>query len=312
MTGRPVVTAAAVPDAPDAPRRGVCTAVVVNPTKVSRPDAVRAEITRNLAAHGWPAPSWLETTRSDPGGGQTARSVRMGADVVFAAGGDGTVRACAEQLAGTATALAVLPFGTGNLLARNLGAPAAIADVVALVTSGRRRRLDVGVVDGRCFTVMAGMGLDAHMLHDAPERLKSRIGWAAYIAAAARHLCAPPMILTMRIDAGPLCTRRARMLLIGNVGRLQGGVQVFPHARPDDGALELAVLMPPRRRSWVPLAWSLLRRRPTSPLMEVFRGVEIEVSSDRRHPRELDGDLIAPAAGLTATIRPGVLWLCVP
>jgi len=149
MTGRPVVTAAAVPDAPDAPRRGVCTAVVVNPTKVSRPDAVRAEITRNLAAHGWPAPSWLETTRSDPGGGQTARSVRMGADVVFAAGGDGTVRACAEQLAGTATALAMLPFGTGNLLARNLGAPAAIADVVALVTSGRRRRLDVGVVDGQ-------------------------------------------------------------------------------------------------------------------------------------------------------------------
>jgi diacylglycerol kinase family enzyme len=309
MTGRPASAPAA---APYAPSRGVRTVVVLNPTKVTRPDLVRAEVTRSLAAHGWPAPAWRETTRDDPGGGQTAASVGAGADVVFAAGGDGTVRACAERLSGTATALAVLPFGTGNLLARNLDVPARIPDAVALVTSGRRRLLDVGVLDGRCFTVMAGMGLDAHMLHDAPERLKSRIGWPAYLVAAARHLCEPPMVLTMRIDAGPLLTRRARMLLIGNVGRLQGGVRMFPMAQPDDGLLEVAVLMPPRRRSWLPLAWSLLRRRPTPPLMEVFRAVDIEVSSGRPHPRELDGDLIAPADALTATVRAGALWLCAP
>jgi diacylglycerol kinase family enzyme len=294
------------------PRRGTRTDVVANPLKVARPDAVRAELTRCLAARGWPPPSWSETTREDPGSGQAAESVRSGADVVLAAGGDGTVRACADALAGTAKALAVLPFGTGNLLARNLGLPSGIADVVTLVTSGRRRRLDVGVLDGRCFTVMAGMGLDAHMLHDAPEALKRRIGWPAYLVAAARHLCEPPMTLTMRIDGGPPLTRRARMLLIGNVGRLQGGIRVFPQARPDDGLLELAVLMPPRRRSLIPLGWSLLRRRPTPPLMDVFRALEIQVSSDRPHLRELDGDLMTAADALTATIRPGALWVCAP
>jgi len=298
--------------APDRPRRGVRAAVVANPSKMRHPEAIRAQITRSLQAHGWAAPVWFETTPEDPGSGQTLAAIRMGMDVVFAAGGDGTVRSCAEQLAGTDTALAVLPYGTGNLLAGNLGVPARIPDAVAVVASGRRRRVDVGVLDGRCFAVMAGMGLDAYMLHDAPEALKARLGWPAYVLAAARHLCEAPMTLTLSIDSGPPITRRARMLLIGNVGRLQGGLRVFPQARPDDGVLDVAVLMPPRRRSWMPLAWALMLRRPTPPMMEVFRAEAIEVSSDRRYPRELDGDLLDATDRVSVTIRPGALWLCAP
>jgi diacylglycerol kinase family enzyme len=72
------------------------------------------------------------------------------------------------------------------------------------------------------------------------------------------------------------------------------------------------VLMPPRRRSWLSLAWSLLRHRPTAPMMETFQATHVEISCDREQPREVDGDLIEPGRTLTAAIRPGALWLCVP
>jgi diacylglycerol kinase family enzyme len=304
---------AGAPSSPrSAGRLGVRTAVVANPSKMTRPDVVRAVVTQVLAEHGWPAPLWLETTRSDPGAGQTQAALAAGADVVIAAGGDGTVRACVEQLAGTDIALAILPFGTGNLLAANLGVPLRTRDALALVTSGRRRCLDVGVLGDRTFAVMAGIGLDALMLRDAPETLKRRIGWPAYLWAAARHLCEPPMTLTLRVDDAPPITRRARTLLIGNVGRLQGRIPVLPHARPDDGLLDVAVLMPPRRVSWIPLGWALVRRRPSPPLLELFHVTRLEVTSARSHPCELDGELLPPARVLTATVRPAALWVCAP
>jgi undecaprenyl-diphosphatase len=299
-------------DVPVSYARGTRSAVVVNPARVGDLPGRRAHIIAALADAGWPAPIWLETTAEDPGGGQTRQAIDAGIDVVFAAGGDGTVTACANALAGTGVALAVLPFGTGNLLARNLGLPAHIPDAVAVATGGHRRHLDVGTVDNRCFAVMAGMGFDAEMLHDAPAGLKARVGWLAYAVAAVRHLCAPPMRVTISIDHAPPLTRQARTVLIGNVGRLQGGVRLLPGARPDDGLLDVAVLMPPRRRNWFPLAWALLRRRPTVPMMETFQATHVEIVSSRTEPRETDGDLIEPSRVLTATIRPAALWVCAP
>jgi YegS/Rv2252/BmrU family lipid kinase len=231
---------------------------------------------------------------------------------VLAAGGDGTVMSCANALVDTDVALAVLPSGTGNLLARNLGLPMRADDAVAVATADGRRVLDVGVVDGQCFLIMAGMGFDAHMLHDAPAQLKARIGWPAYGLAALRHLCTMPMTVDISLDHGAPFTRRARAILVGNVGRLQGGIRLLPAAVPDDGMLDVAVLMPPRRRNWAALAWALLRQRRTPPSLEVFRARHVDIRSDQVHPRELDGDLIAPSDSMTVALRPGALVLCVP
>ena len=96
-------------------------AVVANPTKLSDADAdlVRARLTEA----GYPEPLWLETTAEDPGRAMTAEAVEAGVDLVLAAGGDGTIRMVAAGLAGTDVAMAILPAGTGNLLARNLDLP---------------------------------------------------------------------------------------------------------------------------------------------------------------------------------------------
>jgi YegS/Rv2252/BmrU family lipid kinase len=291
---------------------GQISAVVVNPSKVTDLQERRAEICAALAAVGWPEPLWLTTTPEDPGCGQTRQAIDAGVDVVFACGGDGTVMACASELAGTDIALAVLPSGTGNLLAANLALPHDVPGGVATATGGVRRRIDVGQLDKHCFTVMAGMGFDARMLDDTPTAMKARIGWLAYVLGAAKHLRDRPMRLRIQLDDRPRITRHARTILVANVGQLQGHVPLLPDARPDDGLFDVAILDPIALRDWIAIAWAVVRRRPRVPRMETFRAARVEVTSDRVQAREIDGDVIEPGRRLLAVVRPMALTLCVP
>jgi YegS/Rv2252/BmrU family lipid kinase len=287
-------------------------AVVVNPVKVPDLDELRRTITDALAMAGWPEPMWLETTVEDPGAGQAAQAVRDGADVVFACGGDGTVMACVTALAGKDVALAVLPAGTGNLLAANLGLSNDLATGIEVVLQGGRRRIDVGVVGEQCFAVMAGMGFDAQMLDATNDTAKKHVGWLAYVGGALRHLRDRPMRLEISLDGRPAFTRRPRTVIVGNVGRLQGGMRLLPDAEPDDGRLDVAVLSPRNLRHWLALAWGVLRRRGAVPRMETFTASTVEIRSRRAQPRQLDGDLIDPGRELLVTVRPQALVLCVP
>ena len=291
---------------------GLPSAIVWNPARVTDMYARRDVILTALAHAGWPEPAWYETTPDDPGHGQTRDAVANGAQVVFVCGGDGTVMDCIGALAGSDAALAVLPAGTGNLLAANLGLPDDPAAGVALATEMGRRRLDVGVVEGRCFAVMAGMGFDADLLQATSARLKARIGVAAYVWSGLQRLRDRPMRVEIRLDDDPPFLRRARTVIVGNVGRLQGGVRLLADAEPDNGQLDAAILAPRSLTHWARLAWGVLRRHDHIPRMEVLRARRVRITSDRPQPRELDGDPIAPARHMDVTVRPGALLLCVP
>jgi len=101
-------------------------------------------------------------------------------------------------------------------------------------------------------------------------------------------------------------------VLVANVGRLQGGVRLLPEAEPDDGHLDIAVVSPRHLRDWATLGWAVLRHQNRVPHMEILCGKRITITTDRRQPRELDGDPIAPSDNLTVTVRPGALILCAP
>ncbi|MEU8659407.1 diacylglycerol/lipid kinase family protein [Actinoplanes philippinensis] len=287
-------------------------AVVVNPAKIDDMDELRGTVDRTLAEAGWPAPQWFATTEDDPGLGQTRAAVESGAQVVFVCGGDGTVMSAVSALTGTDVSLAVLPAGTGNLLAANLGLSTDLATGLAVAVGGGLRHIDVGTVDGRHFAVMAGMGFDAHMLDATSDTAKRHIGWPAYVLGAMKHLKDRPMRVTLRIDGGAPMRRRARSVLIANVGRLQGGLRLLNEAQPDDGVLDIAVLTPNTLRTWIALGSALIRRSERVPALEVFRGSRIEVISNRPQPRQLDGDLIGSSDRLAVGVLPRALWLCVP
>jgi YegS/Rv2252/BmrU family lipid kinase len=257
---------------------------------------------------------WLETTPEDPGQGLTAKAVAEGVDLVMAQGGDGTVMACVTGLAGTDVPLAVLPGGTGNLLATNFDIPADLEAAVDVALHGDRVRLDVATMDDDRFVVMGGIGFDAAMLRDADPKLKERLGAVAYVLSGFKHLRRRATRFRLRLDDRPPLERTGQGVLVGNLGRLQGGLPVMPDARPDDGLLDVAVLQTRTVADWLALAVRvLLRRRRKDPQLELFQARRVEVSCDRPQPVERDGDpLDTPRDHLVIEVVPRALTLCVP
>jgi diacylglycerol kinase (ATP) len=287
-------------------------AVVVNPTKVQDGEAFRESVRQVMDKHGWDEPLWLETTPEDPGRGQAESAVAAGADLVLACGGDGTVTACAEGVAGTGTPLAIIPKGTGNLLARNLGLPMGTDEALAVALGDVQRPVDAGRVNGTLFVVMAGLGLDARMLSGASEPLKKRLGWLAYAVSAARHLGDRPLRVTVSADGGPGRPLRASALVVGNVGWLRGGLPLLPDARPDDGLLDAVTLVARGPAGWLALAADIALRRPAGGRIYRVQFTELRVTLDAEQPWELDGEVMGPTRQLTVTAQPGALLLRMP
>ncbi|WP_460106401.1 bifunctional phosphatase PAP2/diacylglycerol kinase family protein [Streptomyces sp. YKOK-J1] len=326
VTAPPGGTPAPAPAAGEARRDPGSTAVIFNPTVTDR--AGREALRRVLEQHGHHAPVFVETTADDPGGGQTAGAIRDGATLVVVCGGDGTLRAAAEALAGSDVPLALVPCGTGNLLARNLGLPLAPADALDAALRGTARRVDLGRIEGdglapAHFAAMAGAGLDAATMRraNANDRAKSLLGWPTYALAVLREMRGPRTGVSIRLDGAPALRRTARMVLVGNVGSVQGGVTLLPAARPDDGRLDLLVLDPSGIAGWLSAVRTLLRPgKAASERHGDEAGVPVEFHTFRRaefvfddpQPRELDGDPVDSGRRLTVEVRPGALTMLLP
>jgi diacylglycerol kinase family enzyme len=287
-------------------------AVLVNPARVSNAAGVRRSITRTLRQEGWAEPTWLETSPDDAGEAEARRAVAGGVRVLFVCGGDGTVRAAAAAASGTQAAIAVIPIGTGNLLALNLGLPGDVGAAVRLATRGGRRRIDLGEVDGQPFAVATGMGLDAQILAEAPRTAKHRLGWPAYAAAVLPHLGDPRFMALVSLDGGPVIKREVRSVLVANVGRLPGGITLLPSASPDDGLLDVALIAPHRIGDWARLLASLLGSHPKGGRLETYRARRVEIRTENPQPREIDGEGLPPGMGLSVRVLPRALTVCVP
>jgi YegS/Rv2252/BmrU family lipid kinase len=286
-------------------------AVVIHPGKHDDLDGFRAVVRQAMTELGWAEPLWLETRPDDTGERLAREAVRSGVDLVLASGGDGTITACAAGVAGSEIPLGVLPCGTGNLLARNLGLPLSVDEALTVALTGSDRRLDVGTANGRPFVVMAGIGFDAEMLAGASEQLKKHLGWAAYMLSALRHLRDRPARVTLRTEGGPTRRYWASGVIVGNVGSLQGNVPLLPDALPDDGVLDIAVLAAWEWTGWLRLATDVLLRRSSGRLTHLTCR-ELLVDVGRARPWQVDGDVVGSSRRLKVTVRPQTLVLRVP
>lgn len=266
------------------------------------------------ARHGW-RPEFLVTEKAEEGATASMGAALDGADLVVAVGGDGTVRGCAEGLAGTGIPLGIIPYGTANLLAKSIGVPASPrAALTALLGPdglGTDRRIDLAVADEMPFTAMAGLGLDAAVV--AGTRLKRQLGWLAYAISGAAHLALPPTTFTIRLDGGPPIEHAARSVVVGNSGMLPGGFSLLPHARLDDGLLDVGVLAPHGPFGWPRLATRVLTHSQYQDQMLLrYQARTVEITARDRLPREVDGELITPGVAMTVTIRPSALTVRMP
>jgi diacylglycerol kinase (ATP) len=271
------------------------------------------ELRKVLAQEGITDPRWHEVKKSRHAPEYARRAAARGVDVLFVWGGDGTVQRCIDAVAGTDTAVAILPAGTANLLATNLRIPDDLPQAVRIGLHGDRRRLDTGSVNGEHFTVMAGAGFDARMISDAGRGLKDRLGRAAYLYTGAKNLSARRMKATVEVDGEHFFKGRVSCVLAANVGTILGGIEAFPDARPDDGLLELGVVTAKNPVEWARTFGKLaLGRAKQSPFVEVTRGTKFTIRFDRKVPYELDGGARPARKDMRIKARPGSITICVP
>jgi diacylglycerol kinase (ATP) len=271
------------------------------------------ELRRTLEAAGVDDPLWYEVPKSRKVPKQVKRALDDGAELIFAWGGDGTVQRCIDVLAGMDTPLAIVPAGTANLLASNLGIPSDIEEAVRIGLDGARRSIDVGRVNGEGFAVMAGAGFDAAMIRDADAGLKDRIGRAAYVWTGARNMRAKPFKAKIRIDGTAWFDDKASCILVGNVGNLFGGIEAFEDARPDDGQLELGVVTAEGFVEWTrTMTRTALGSASKSPFVHCTRAREIEVSFDRKVLYEIDGGDRDKRKSLEIGLEPAAIDIFVP
>jgi diacylglycerol kinase (ATP) len=271
------------------------------------------ELRERLGDEGLSDPIWSEVPKSRYAPKRVEAALEDGAELVFAWGGDGLVQRCIDVLAGTGVPLAVLPAGTANLFAANLDVPPDLERAVEIGLHGDDRELDVGRINGERFGVMAGAGLDARMIQAADGGLKDRFGRAAYVWTAAKELRSEPFTARIEVNGDLWYKGNASCILLGNVGSLFAGVDVFENAHPDDGLLELGVSNAEGLGDWArTMAQTVIGTATNSPFVQATKAKKIVVELSRKVPYELDGGERGATKRLKAKVEPGALKVRVP
>lgn len=306
-----------------APQRA---AVVVNPVK-GNAERLRTLVDAEAARSGWAETGWFETAADDDGRAAARAAVDAAPDVVLVAGGDGTLRVVAEELRGTGIPVSLVPSGTGNLFARNIGLHRNdMAGAVRAAFSGSDRPIDVGIAeltdaDGatstHAFLVMAGIGLDASMAADTNAWVKKRFGWVAYSDPIARSIVGNRQIpVHYSLDDGPTRTMHAHTVIVGNCGSLTAGVLLLPRAEPDDGVLDAVAFRPEGWLGWTKIGYTLSLNRffsstrlgrviarvlPTSRALPTTRARTLHLELETPERIQLDGDPFGTVRAATLT-----------
>ncbi|MEZ0070957.1 diacylglycerol kinase family protein [Planotetraspora sp. GP83] len=271
------------------------------------------ELRKVIADHEVGDLLWYEVPKSKKAPKKAREALKKGADLIFVWGGDGSVQRCVDALAGTDATVAIIPAGTANLLARNLGIPEDLPEAVRIGFQGRRAKLDLGKINGEHFAVMAGVGFDAEMIADADRGLKDRLGRLAYVWTGLRHVGGAVTPMKIKIDDTDWFEGDASCVLVGNVGTITGGVEVFDEARPDDGWLEVGVSTAEGPIQWArALGRMSAGRAEDSPFVRVTRARKISVKLGTPMAYELDGGARGEVKRVKIKVVPRGITLCLP
>ena len=271
------------------------------------------ELRSRLADHHVEDLLWYEVGKSKKAPKRVRHALAAGAELIIAWGGDGLVQRCLDTVAGSDIPVGIIPAGTANLFAHNLSIPEKLREALHIALTGRHRSLDLGKVNGEHFAVMAGVGFDAELQHDVDGKLKRRLGRLAYFWTGLRHVrrSASPMKIT--VDGRPWFDGRASCVLLGNVGRITGGIPAFDDARPDDGWLDVGVTTADNPLQWArALGRVVVGRSDDSPFVRTTRARKIAVKLAGPRTYELDGGTREMTDRISARVVPHAVTIRVP
>ncbi|HEX5950092.1 MAG TPA: YegS/Rv2252/BmrU family lipid kinase [Actinomycetota bacterium] len=266
-----------------------------------------------LAKHGVEDPLWREVPKSKLMPEKVEELVGAGVDLLFVWGGDGSVQRTIDAVRKAPVTLAILPAGTANLFATNLGIPADLEEAVRIGLHGDRRALDVGSVNGERFGVMAGTGFDAIMIREADAGLKGRLGRVAYVVSGVRGVGRDPVQTSVKVDGASWFEGPATCVLVGNMGDVIGGISAFPDAAPDDGRLNVGVVTADGLIDWArTLGRTAVGHAASSPFVETTTAAKVDVLLDTKTPYELDGGDRPATKRLKFRVKPAAIRVCFP
>jgi YegS/Rv2252/BmrU family lipid kinase len=290
-------------------------AIIINPISGGvRPDEARgrAELASAIVdRHGDPAEVFV-TERGGHARELTRAAVARGARLVMAWGGDGTINEVASVLTFGEVPLGIVPAGSGNGLAHQLGVPAQPADAIRLAIASEPQRIDVGELGDRLFMNAAGVGLDAHVARCFNEGASRRRGFAAYVAISARTLLKYEPRHYVVTTSSERVRVRALILTAANSAEFGNGACIAPGARVNDGVLDLVII---EEQSRVRTVLSLPRlfngtvaRVRGCSIRQVDRAI---IESDAPMDFHVDGEPVSGGTSLRLRIHPAALNVCV-
>lgn len=289
--------------------------VVINPVAgFGDSNRARRRIISFCAQRGWTCELY-ETAEGEDLVAVVQAALQSGYDAIAAAGGDGTVSAVAAGLISSQVPLLILPVGTGNLLARDLGVPMDINRALELLEGGSAvQMLDAMNVNGEYHVLNVGVGWSSLIIKHTDRRDKRRLGILAYVITAARSLIGlQPHGFRLVVDDQKF-RLRASEILIAN-GGLLGMPMSFEdvHVYPDDGRVDMFVIKARTLVDYLQLVYYILLRKPRkAPKMFYIQAAEsIQIESDRPLPAQADGEFIGETP-VSITVVPQAVKVFVP
>jgi diacylglycerol kinase (ATP) len=272
-----------------------------------------SELRETLARYGVSDPLWFEVPKSKKAPKAVKQALKQGAELIFVWGGDGTVQRSLDVLAGTGVPMAVLPAGTGNLFASNLEIPIDLEQAVQVGLNGATTSIDVGTINGERFGVMAGVGADALMIEQADGTLKDRLGRGAYVLTGVRTVTDASVKVRVDVDGAKFYSGKAGSVIVGNVGRVLGGIDAFDDASPQDGVLDVAVVTATTATQWARvLSRAVTGKTAKAKYIEMTQARKIDVSLKSPRLYQVDGGDRSKVKKLKIRVQPRALTVCVP
>lgn len=272
----------------------------------------KAEITKIAKDLGWKG-KILETTKTRNAGMIATEEINAGIKHIVICGGDGTIMETLQVIINTDIVLGIVPLGTGNLFAQNLAIGGTRKEAIQRALFGEVQKIDVGKANDTIFAIIAGMGFDAQIMRQTKRRLKRKFGFIAYLISGFKNLNKRPGLYRITIDNKRPKVYRAKTIMVANMGKLQGGVELVPNAHWQNGTLRIGIVQASGFPTWMSLLGNtLIGNINKSPHYTLLEGRKIIIESLRGlQPYQCDGDHFPPTKKLAVEIFPSAVCILV-